>query len=190
MNQEKEYEVDICAKEIRGRRDLGRKIVCSLWVLISADQTYKRRNKRLTHGVEQSLTTREAGALSFLVISKCYVFNKLGNCNLAWCPVSSVVKLGRKGQARVQWSGSPKDIQEGFGVWPRWHRLLLEEIVEVQKVIEETILLMSVGTWILRWITTLKVQNLLLILIVSEFRIHHVQTCHQWALYMWLGQQC
>jgi len=48
------------------------------------------------------VTTREAGALSFLVISKCYVFNKLGNCNLAWCPVSSVVKLGRKGQARVQ----------------------------------------------------------------------------------------
>jgi len=30
MSQEKEYEVDICAKEIRGRRDLGRKIVCSL----------------------------------------------------------------------------------------------------------------------------------------------------------------
>ena len=56
MSQEKEYEVDICAKEIRGRRDLGRKIVCSLWVLISADQTYKRRNKRLTHGVEQSLS--------------------------------------------------------------------------------------------------------------------------------------
>ena len=48
------------------------------------------------------VTTRGAGALSFLVISKCYVFNKLGNCNLAWCPVSSVVKLGRKGQARVQ----------------------------------------------------------------------------------------
>ena len=48
------------------------------------------------------VTARGAGALSFLVISIGYVFNKLGNCNLAWCPVSSVVKLGRKGQARVQ----------------------------------------------------------------------------------------